>query len=173
MVFNFDELTENILINENIFKPNLTSKLSFEAAITEIKSSFKILVIPVWPKVSISSVELNLGQEFGQSILLNEALNYFQEKGFEFVDSAHADYQINIKANTLRGLTNNRMHTALLQYEFVVKDASGKVMYQQQKRELKGVQATFPTAGINAYERSLDDFKWDVLRPFLKQLEGE
>jgi len=137
------------------------------------ESSFKISVSPVWPKVSISSEELNLGQEFGQSILLNEALNYFQEKGFEIVDDSHADYKINIKANTHRGLISNRMHTALLQYEFVVQDASGKLMYQQQKHELKGVQASFPTAGINAYERSLDDFKWDVLRPFLKQLEGE
>ena len=43
MPFDFDDLTKNILTNENIFKPNLTSKLSFEAAIAEIKSSFKIL----------------------------------------------------------------------------------------------------------------------------------
>ncbi len=137
------------------------------------ESSFKISVTPVWPKISISTEEFNLGQEFGQSILLNETLNYFQDKGFEIVDDSHADYKINIKANTHRGLTNNRMHTALLQYEFVVQDGSEKVIYQQNKRELKGVQASFPTAGINAYERSLDDFKWDVLRPFLKQLEGE
>ena len=47
------------------------------------------------------------------------------------------------------------------------------MIYQKQERALKGVQASFPTAGINAYERSLDDFKWDVLRPFLKYLEGE
>ena len=137
------------------------------------ESSFKISVTPVWPKVSISSEELNLGQEFGQSILLNEAINYFQDKGFEIVDDSQADYLISISANTLRGLINNRMHTALLQYEFVVKDGLGKLIYQQQERELKGVQASFPTAGINAYERSLDDFKWDVLRPFLKHLEGE
>ena len=43
MAFNFDDLTKNILTNENIFKPNLTSKLSLETAITEIKSNFKIL----------------------------------------------------------------------------------------------------------------------------------
>ena len=45
--------------------------------------------------------------------------------------------------------------------------------YKEQKRELKGVQSNFPSAGINAYERSLDDFKWDILRPFIKQLVGE
>ena len=137
------------------------------------ESSFKISVTPVWPKISITSEELNLGQECAQSILLNESLNYFQDNGFEIVDDTYADYQINIKANTYRGLTNNRMHSALLQYEFVVKDASGNIVFQQQKRELKGVQSNFPSAGINAYERSLDDFKWDILRPFIKQLVGE
>jgi hypothetical protein len=62
------------------------------------------------------------------------------------------------------------MHTSLLEYEFIVKSPSGSSIYQIQKRELKGVQASFYTAGINAYERCLDDFKWDVLRDFLKSL---
>ena len=127
----------------------------------------------VLPKISIISNELNLGQECAQSILLNESLNYFQDKGFEIVEDTNADYQISIKSNTYKGLTNNRMHSALLQYEFCVKDTSGNMVFQQQKRELKGVQSNFPSAGINAYERSLDDFKWDILRPFIKQLEGE
>ena len=48
-----------------------------------------------------------------------------------------------------------------------------QLWFQEQKRELKGVQSNFPSAGINAYERSLDDFKWDILRPFIKQLVGE
>ena len=127
----------------------------------------------VLPKISIISNELNLGQECAQSILLNESLNYFQNQGFEIVDDINADYQISIKSNTYKGLTNNRMHSALLQYEFVVKDSSCNIVFHEQKRELKGVQSNFPSAGINAYERSLDDFKWDILRPFIKQLAGE
>ena len=127
----------------------------------------------VLPKISIISNELNLGQECTQSILLNESLNYFQDKGLEIVDDTNADYQISIKSNTYKGLTNNRMHSALLQYEFVVKDSSGKIVYQEQKRELKGVQSNFPSAGINAYERSLDNFKWDILFPFIKQVVEE
>ena len=99
-----------------------------------MKSSFKISVTLVWPKISITSEELNLGQECAQSILLNESLNYFQDKGFEIVDDSNADYQISIKSNTYKGLTNKRMHSALLQYEFVVKDASGNIVFQQQKR---------------------------------------
>ena len=127
----------------------------------------------VLPKISIISNELNLDQECAKSILLNESLNYFQDIGFEIVEDTNADYQISIKSNTYKGLINNRMHSALLQYEFVVKDSSGNIVYQEQKRELKGVQSNFPSAGINAYERSVDDFKWDILRPFIKQLFGE
>ena len=127
----------------------------------------------VLPKISIISNELNLGQECAQSILLNESLYYFQKKGFEIVNYTNSDYQISIKSNTYKGLTNNRMHSALLQYEFIVKDAFGNMIFIEQKRELKGVQSNFPSAGINAYERSLYDFKWDILRPCLKLLGGE
>ena len=127
----------------------------------------------VLPKISIISNELNLGQECAQSILLNESLNYFQDKGFEIVEDKTADYQVSIKSNTYKGLKNNRMHSALLQYDFVVKDSSGNIVFQEQKRELKSVQSNFPLAGINAYEGSLDDFKSNILRPFIKQLVGE
>ena len=137
------------------------------------ENSFKITVNTLWPKIAISSEELNLGESMSQSILLNEATNYLKEKDFEIVDISEADLLISISANTNKGLTNNRMHTAMLEYEFVVKNSSGKVIYQKQERALKGVQASFLTAGVNAYERSLDEFKWDVLRPFLKYLEGE
>ena len=43
MSFDFNELSKDIFKNENIFKPNLTSKLSFETAMTEIKNNFKVL----------------------------------------------------------------------------------------------------------------------------------
>jgi hypothetical protein len=116
---------------------------------------------------------LNLGEPMVHGVLLNATTNYLKEKGFEIVAQEQADYLINITANTHRGLKTNRMHTAILQYEFEVKDAQQKVIYQRQELELKGVQASFPTAGVNAYERSTDEFKWDVLRAFLKHLEGK
>ena len=65
MKFDFDELLKNILVNENIFKPNLTSKLSFETAMTEIQNSFKTLdlgcgcgVVGIAVLKNISSVEM-------------------------------------------------------------------------------------------------------------------
>lgn len=136
------------------------------------EKTFEIKVNAIWPKLAINSEELNLGEPMDQAILLNASSNFFRKKGFEFVDASEADYIISIQANTSRGLHNNRMHTALLYYQFEVNDASGELVFQKQMRELKGVQASFPSAGINAYERSLEDFSWDVLRPFIKLLEG-
>lgn len=133
---------------------------------------YKIIIYPVWPKIHIASKELNLGETLSQSILFNEASNYFISNGLEIVDKSIADYTIFISADTYRGLVTKRMHTAILQYEFEVKDSSDNIVFQKQKRELKGVQASFPSAGINAYERSLDDFNWDVLHSFLKELES-
>ena len=135
--------------------------------------SFKISLNTLWPKIAINSTELNLGETMSQSILLNETINYLKGKGFEIVDSKNADFVISISANTNMGVANNTMHTTMLEYEFIVKNTSGKVIYQKQDRAIKGVQASFSTAGINAYERCLDDFKWEVLRGFLRFLEGE
>ena len=39
----FNQLIKTIGLGKNIFKPNLTSQLSFETAILEIKSNFKVL----------------------------------------------------------------------------------------------------------------------------------
>ena len=39
----FDKLKEEIINDKNVFKPNLTSFLSYETAILEIKSNYKVL----------------------------------------------------------------------------------------------------------------------------------
>jgi hypothetical protein len=144
----------------------LRSLLSFP------ENTFKVSIKTLWPKIAVSSQEFNLSESMNQSILLNETINYLKNKGFDVVEENQADFLISITANTRKGTATNTMHTSLLEYEFIVKSPSGSSIYQLQKRELKGVQASFYTAGINAYERSLDDFKWDVLRDFLKSLEG-
>ena len=39
----FDKLKEDIINDKNVFKPNLTSLLSYETAISEIKNNYKVL----------------------------------------------------------------------------------------------------------------------------------
>lgn len=136
------------------------------------EKQLELSVTTLWPKLSIKSQELNLNKDMDQDIMRAYASSYFRSKGFELVEDDSFHYKIIINANTARGLTNNHMHTALLHYTFEVFDVDGHLIFQKQMRELKGVQASFPTAGINAYQRSLENFEWDALRPFIKYLEG-
>ena len=41
--YNFDALIKNITVDKNIFQPNLTSQLSIETAITEIRNNSKVV----------------------------------------------------------------------------------------------------------------------------------
>ena len=41
--FNFNELMQNIAVDDKVFKPNLTSQLSFEAAVSKVQNNFKVL----------------------------------------------------------------------------------------------------------------------------------
>lgn len=132
----------------------------------------ELSVTTLWPKLSVKSQELNLNKVMDHDIMRSYASSYFRSKGFELVEDDSFHYQIIIDANTSRGLTNNHMHTALLHYKFEVFDVHGHLVFQKQMRELKGVQASFPTAGINAYQRSLENFEWDALRLFIEFLEG-
>lgn len=42
-MYNFDSINSSILINKKVFKPNLTSKLSFDVACKKIKSGSEVL----------------------------------------------------------------------------------------------------------------------------------
>ena len=42
-LYNFEKVLKHISVNEDIFKPNLTTKLSIEAAQDELKNNFSIL----------------------------------------------------------------------------------------------------------------------------------
>tara|TARA_B100000029_G_scaffold511921_2_gene607195 strand:+ start:842 stop:1561 length:720 start_codon:yes stop_codon:yes gene_type:complete len=41
--FNFEELSQSVEVHNKVFKPNLTSQLSFETAISKIKNNFDVL----------------------------------------------------------------------------------------------------------------------------------
>ena len=42
-MYNFDTINSSILINKKVFKPNLTSKLSFDVACKKIKNGSEVL----------------------------------------------------------------------------------------------------------------------------------
>ena len=71
----FDKLIKSTLVDKNIFKPNLTSQLSFETAILEIKNNFKVLdlgcgsgIIGIALMKSIPNIEMYCSDLDGNSV---------------------------------------------------------------------------------------------------------
>ena len=71
----FNQLIKSTRVDEKIFKPNLTSELSFETAILEIKKNFKVLdlgcgcgVIGIALMKSISNIEMHCSDYDSNSV---------------------------------------------------------------------------------------------------------
>lgn len=135
------EATEDALIRKLIGKLN-----SPEARVT-----LKIEK----PKVYISSVELNLGNEQSIKPLATSFKAKFSEEGFIIANSAQgADFVVEIQAETSKGTANGNFHTAFLSATIKVTDSEGSTIYSDQINNLKGVQLDFDKAGGDAYKKA-------------------
>ena len=82
----FNQLIKLTNVNENIFKPNLTSQLSFETAILRIKKNFKVLdlgcgcgIIGIALMKSIPNIEMYCS-DFDTNSVKNTKKNFIQNK---------------------------------------------------------------------------------------------
>ena len=82
----FNQLIKSTRVDDNIFKPNLTSQLSFETAILEIKKNFKVLdlgcgcgIIGIALMKSIPNIEMH-SSDFDSNSVKNTKINFIQHK---------------------------------------------------------------------------------------------
>ena len=76
----FNQLIKSTHVDKNIFKPNLTSQLSFETAILEIKKNFKVLdlgcgcgIIGIALMRSILNIEMRCS-DFDSNLVKNQKI---------------------------------------------------------------------------------------------------
>jgi hypothetical protein len=117
------------------------------------------------PKVYLSAKETNLGQplpEGGAAMAIRQELT---TKGFRFVEKeSEADLLMTVTASTREGGTANGFYTAFLDLGITCKDRHTQdVVYSGGKQGVKGVQLAYDKAGMEAYKKSVQDIRQEVV----------
>src|SRR5690606_15697522 len=100
--------------------------------------------------------ESNLGmpvEDAGVAAGIKEELT---RRGFRAVDRASdADLLLDLKATTREGGESNGFFTAFLDLNFTFRDRrTQEVVYQGGRQGLKGIQLSYPKAGLDAYKKA-------------------
>lgn len=126
----------------------------------------------VMPRVFIQASETNMGQpvaDAGVALGLKEELT---RKGFRFVErAADADMGLNVTASTREGGEASGFFTAYLDVAFSFKDRrTGDTIYEGGRQGVKGIQLTYPKAGLDAYKKAAQDLKKDLVPAMMNAL---
>lgn len=117
------------------------------------------------PKVHFTSLEKNMGlplTEGGAALAVKQELT---SKGFRFVEKEQeADLLLSVTAGTREGGEANGFFTAYLDLAVACRDRRTQDMvYSGGKQGIKGVQLNYDKAGMEAYKRSLQDVRQEVV----------
>ncbi|MCB0760702.1 MAG: LPP20 family lipoprotein [Flavobacteriales bacterium] len=117
-------------------------------------SELKLPVDIVWPSMSISSNEMNLGQLMAQPILANALQNALSDQGMRFTQGGSAEYRVFIQSATTSAGTSQGFHVAHLELTVQIEHVkSHEIVYTWQKSGIKGLQLSFEAAGTEAYKK--------------------
>jgi hypothetical protein len=117
------------------------------------------------PKVHFTALEKNMGQpltEGGAALAVKQELT---SKGFRFVEKEQeADLLMTVTAGTREGGEASGFFTAYLDLAVACRDRRTRDMvYSGGKQGIKGVQLNYEKAGMEAYKRSLQDIRQEVV----------
>ncbi|HEX2615913.1 MAG TPA: LPP20 family lipoprotein [Flavobacteriales bacterium] len=148
--------------------PTFTKPLVGSLTVPELH----VLIDRVMPRVFMQANETNMGQaapDAGLALGLKEELT---RKGFRFVERASdADLTMDLKATTREGGEASGFFTAYLDVSFNFRDRrSGDTIYEGGRQGVKGIQLTYPKAGLDAYKKAGQDLKKELVPAMLNAL---
>ncbi len=144
----------NVRINPLQFQPADLEKRLVEPMLEGIRSAPLIIGITTeLPIVQMRLEEKNFGQLINNERLAAPLRDRMNARGLRFATSGNtADYVLEVKADTRQGGTSQGFHVAYLDFQIVLKDVRGKIVYQRSESNVKGLQLNFEAAGLESYK---------------------
>lgn len=124
------------------------------------------------PRVLMRAEEANMGNPVSEGGLAMVLREEFTKRGFRFVErEAEADLLLLVNSTTRQGGEANGFFTAYLDASFSFRDRrSGDVVHQGGRQAVKGVQLDYQRAGMDAYKRSTEELRRDLVPAMLKAM---
>lgn len=147
----------NVRVNPMQFQPADLEKRLVEPMLEGIRSA--ALIIPIateMPIVQVRLEEKNFGKLLTTERLAAPLRDKMNASGLRFaLNNAAPDYLLEVKADTREGGTSQGFHVAYLDFQIILKDTNGKIVYQRSESNVKGLQLNFEAAGLESYKNAV------------------
>lgn len=162
------ELALDRLININGYK-----ELDFISFTNKIPRT-KYLIKVEKTNIIIVSNELNHNQIIDQAILANKMSSLLFSAGYNIVNiGGNFEYKISIKSNTRKGSIINGIYISFLDFEIIVTNKKGDMVYSNSKNGIKGLKLNFYDSGLDAYNRSLSLIEKEMFENIIQSITKE
>ena len=124
------------------------------------------------PRVFVQANETNMGQPVGDAGAAMAIKEELTTKGFRFVDNMNeADLLMRVTGTTREGGEASGFHTAFLDLGINFRDRrSGETIYEGGRQGIKGIQLTYPKAGMEAYKKAAQELRGAIVTAMLEAL---
>lgn len=138
-----------------------TSDLMVRKLFDGVKVNSYVLPIDLIPPVFyITLIEKNLNNGISNTGLEEEIVRLLKQDGFEVAQSSGAaDYTLEVEANTTAGSERNGRYSSSLRANFLIKDRTGKTLFNKTIDDVSGLGSSYANAGEDAYRSLLGKFR--------------
>ncbi|MBE0638448.1 MAG: LPP20 family lipoprotein [Bacteroidales bacterium] len=149
-----------------------TSDMMVRKLFDGVKVNSFVLPVEIIPPVFFISInEKNLNNPIVNTGLEEEIIRLLKQDGYEIaMSSGGADYSIFVESNTTAGSERNNRFSSSLRATFLIKDQSGKTLFNKTIDDVSGLGSSYMTAGEDAYRSLLGKYRINFYPEIVKTL---